>query len=157
SRNAIRQWSQAGSQVHFMWEVWSASDIAIYERRGALAWTGVQQMWPTMEAALTLHVQFSKLSMLDLRGRSALAMIDEGAASGDECRRLLREVERMARLMDRERTDWGSALSELLRAGIDVRQGRRDAAIRRLETAEQRFVALDMNLHRAVAQRRLGE
>ena len=157
SYNAISQWSQAGSQVHLMWEVWAASDIALYQRRGSLAWAGIRQKWPTMEGALSLHVQFSKLCMLDLRGRSALGAIDEGASSADGVRRLMREAERATRRMDRERTDWGSALAELLRAGMDVRRGQKDAARRRLELAEQRLGDLDMHLHRAVARRRLGE
>lgn len=157
SHDAISQWSQAGSQVHFMWDLWAKSDIAIYERNGSLAWSGMQQSWAAIEASLSLHVQFSKVSMLDVRCRAALAMIDEGTSSPDERRRVLREAERAVRQIDRQRTEWGSALAELLRAGIEMRRGQKNAAVRRLEVAEQRFGALDMNLHRAVAQRRLGE
>ena len=154
SRDAIHKWAQAGSQVHHMWELWAANDIAIYERRGWLAWVGVQERWASMEAALSLHVQFTNVSMLDLRGRSALAAIDDRPASAAD---LLQETERAARLIEKERTEWGAALAELLRAGIDVRRGQKDAALRRLENAEQQFTDLEMNLHRAIAQRRLGE
>jgi hypothetical protein len=152
-RDSIRRWSQAGSQVHNMLQTWAESDIAIYERRGLLAWTGVRERWAAMKAALLLYVQFNKVIMLDVRGRAALAAIDEGDSSGD----LLREAQRAAKLIDRERTDWGSAMAELLRAGIDVRRGKKDAALRRLESAEQRLGAVDMNLYRAAAQRRRGE
>jgi hypothetical protein len=38
-----------------------------------------------------------------------------------------------------------------------MRRRQKNAAIRRLEAAEQRLGAVDMNLHRAVAQRRRGE
>ena len=103
-----------------------------------------------------LHVQFTNVSMLDLRGRAALATMDE-RASPEEGRRLMDEVERTAWRIDRKRTEWGSALAELLRAGIDVHRGQTSAALRRLETTEQRLSALDMHLHRAVAQRRRGE
>ncbi|HEU4888347.1 MAG TPA: hypothetical protein VFV49_10700, partial [Thermoanaerobaculia bacterium] len=151
--DSIRRWSQTGSQVHTMLQVWAEADIAIYERRGSLAWTGVEQRWDALKAALLLHVQFNKVIMLDVRGRAALAAVDEGAPSGQ----FVREAERAAKLIDRERTDWGLPMAELLRAGIDVRRRRKDAAIRRLEAAEDLFGAVDMNLHRAVAQRRRGE
>ncbi len=154
SRDGIHRWAQAGSHVHHMWELWAASDIAIYERRGWLAWVGVQERWPSMVAALSLHVQFTNVSMLDLRGRSALAAIDNEPASRED---LLREAERVVRLIEKEHTEWGDALAELLRAGIDLRREHKDSALRRLESAEQRFTSLEMNLHRAVAQRRLGE
>jgi eukaryotic-like serine/threonine-protein kinase len=157
SHDAINRWSQAGSHVHYMWELWAMADIAIYQHRGTSAWTGVEQRWPSMKAALSLHVQFTNVSMLDLRGRSALAAIDEGTAPPDESRRLLGEAERAARLMERERTDWGHALAELLRAGIEMRRGNKDAALRRLRSADQRLGAVDMRFHRFVAQWRLGE
>ena len=157
SHEAISRWSQAGSQVHHMWGLWSGADFDIYERRGSIAWKKIRQQWASMVAALSLKVQFTNIAMLDLRGRSALATIDEGAASGEECRRLLREAERAARRIERERTEWGPGLASLLRAGIDVRRGDPSAAMQRLRAAEERFGALEMSLHRAVAQRRLGE
>src|ERR1051325_9820070 len=150
SDDAIRRWSQAGSHIHHMWGLWAASDLAIYERRGLLAWAKVQQAWAAMETGLILRVQFSNVNMLDLRGRSALAAMDDDTCSAGESRRLLREAARAARRIDGEHTEWGFALAELLRAGIDMRRGRKDAARRRLETAEQRLGALDMNLHLAV-------
>src|ERR1051325_5975714 len=45
SDDAIRRWSQAGSHIHHMWGLWAASDLAIYERRGLLAWAKGQTGW----------------------------------------------------------------------------------------------------------------
>src|SRR5204863_174061 len=157
SHDAFTRWSQAGSQVHYMWELWAMADIAIYEHHGSHAWIGVEQRWPAMKAALSLHVQFTNISMLDLRGRSALAAIDEGTETPEECRRLLGEAERTALLIERERTHWGHALAELLRAGIDVRRRDKQSAIRRLQSAARRFGEAEMRFHHSVAQRRLGE
>jgi hypothetical protein len=156
-REAISGWSQVGSHVQDMLLLWGESDIAIYERRGLSAWTDIRQRWASMEASLSLEVQFSKIVMLDVRGRAALAAIDDANSDPVASRRCVKEAEGMARRIDRQRTEWGSALAELLRSGIEMRSGRKDAALRRLEAAEQRFAALEMNLHRASAQRRRGE
>ena len=85
SDDAIRRWSQAGSHIHHMWGLWAASDLAIYERRGLLAWAKVQQAWAAMETGLILRVQFSNVNMLDLRGGSTASTPSGASRSRSFC------------------------------------------------------------------------
>jgi hypothetical protein len=155
-RDAIALWSQSGFHIQHLWELWAGVDIAVYEQRGALAWTHVHNAWPALEHSFLLRVQFLLIGMLDARGRAALAAAGE-AATATERRRLLGIAARAASRIEREHAPWGLALATLLRAGLAVASSQDTTARSLLNAAIQEFERLDMALLAAVARRRLGE
>src|SRR5262249_3880229 len=97
-----------------------------------------------VEQSQLLRVQQVRIFLTHLRGRAALAAGGEGR---------LREVERDARLLQRERVGWALALARLLAAGAAARPG---------ETARSRDLlreAVDLcagfHMHRYAASARL--
>jgi hypothetical protein len=46
-------------------DLWSSTDIALYERRGLAAWTKVDRTWPALRRSLLLEVQMNRVAMLD--------------------------------------------------------------------------------------------
>jgi hypothetical protein len=137
-------------------ELWSSTDIAIYERRGLDAWTKVDRTWPSLRRSLLLKVQMNRVAMLDLRARAALAAADESRTPRHR-ERFIRIVLECANGMERQRVDWASAMAVMLRAGVHQSRGRDDLALTLFDQAHDEFLALDMRLLAAVARRRHGE
>jgi hypothetical protein len=153
---AIRRWAQSGFHMPHLWELWSSTDIAIYEGRGVDAYTKVHETWPALERSLLLKVQFTRVSMLDLKGRAALSAA-MGSPAGSDRRGLCGAALECARAMERLRVAWAEALALLIRAGVHRLQSESDKELHLLNQAHDALMALDMNLLAAVARRRRGE
>ena len=154
--NVIHGWSHAGFQVQHMWHLRASVEISLYERRGMLAWTKIAQSWREVRSSLVSRVQFTRINLEDVRGRAALAAARESTVA-PERERLLREAERSARRLDKERAEWGTPLAMLLRAGIATIRGKREAALSLLRTAEPLLERTHMHLHTAAVRRTLGD
>ena len=152
---AIARWGEHGFNMPHLWEQWSTADIAIYQRSGAEAYHRLVALWPLLDRSLLLRVEFTRVSMLDLRARAALS----GAvtAAGRQREAFCGEALRCAEELHRRRGDWPSALALLITAGVSALRGEVQVALDRFARAEQLFKAIGMQLHTMVAQRRRGE
>jgi hypothetical protein len=154
--NAIREWSHAGFHVQHMWHLRAGVEIALYERRGMLAWTKLAQSWRAARTSLVARVQFTRMVLEDVRGRAALGAAAE-APTERERDRLIDMAGRAAKRLDAEKAPWGTALAMMLRAGQSLVRGSREDGLRQLRTAEPLLQKLDMHLHAAAARRLLGD
>jgi hypothetical protein len=68
----------------------------------------------------------------------------------------VREAEKLARGLERERLPWSSAHAQMIRASVDAARGKTRQAAEGLLTAAGRYAASDMRLHAAAARRRAG-
>jgi serine/threonine protein kinase len=153
---AMQGWSHAGFHVQHMWHLRAGVENAIYEGNGMLAWTKVAQSWRAARSSLVARVQFTGIVLEELRGRAALAAAMQ-ANSPRERARLLDIADRAAKRVEKERTDWGRVLSQLLRAGTAYMRGREEQAVKLLRAVETIGEEQEMYLHVACARRRLGE
>ena len=153
---AIRAWSQSGFHVQHVWHLRAAVEIALYEGRGALAWTRLAQSWQAARSALVARVQFTRMVLEDVRGRAALAAAGEVAVARDR-ERLIAMAGRAARRLESEKAPWGTALALLIRAGQSFARGEEEKGLRGVRIAEPLLQKLDMHLHAAAARRRLGD
>ncbi len=69
----------------------------------------------------------------------------------------LREVAKLAKLLEKEGQDYATVMASLVRAAIAVRKGDPQQAKTLLESAIPLAKSADMFLHAAIAERRLGE
>jgi tetratricopeptide (TPR) repeat protein len=156
TRDAIEKWSHASFDLaHFM-ELWSSTDIALYQGRGLDAWMKLDRAWPSLRRSLLMEVQMHRVSMLDLRARAALLAAAETRPSSRH-KAFLRTARRCARAMERQRADWASAMALMLHAGIYRCQGHDDLARALFDRAHRQLASVDMYLMAAVAGRRHGE
>jgi eukaryotic-like serine/threonine-protein kinase len=155
-RAALQDWSQAGFHIQHMWELWSMTDIALYEQRGTIAWERVTQTWPALNSSLLLRVQFTHITMLDVRARAAIAAARE-TTDRQERDLLLRAATRSARTIERQHTAWGNAMALMIRGCIHLTRKQFDRALQTFAEAQQALGPLDMPLHATVAQWRRGE
>jgi eukaryotic-like serine/threonine-protein kinase len=152
-RNAeegFRPWRESRVGVpHFM-DLQARSMIDVYVGDGLKAHRGVLAEWPRFEQARLMTAQYIRVSLLDTRGRTALAAAL--AATGDERRAALADAKRCADKLEATGAGWGAPLGSAVRAGVALAL-RDDASARAyLERAATSFTAADMALHAANAR-----
>jgi tetratricopeptide (TPR) repeat protein len=145
------KWSQQGFHVQHMNRLFDETQIDLYTGDAERAWTRLADAWPDLERSYVLHVQQIRILMRDLRARCALAR-----AGGNDPSTWLRQAERDARLMHREKVPWAAALAERVEAAVAFRRGNVKRSVEMLEKASAGFSTTEMHLHGAVAKRCLG-
>ncbi len=156
-REAMAQWSQRDFHLQHYFEVTTHTDICHYRGDAAAAWRLLEDRWPRMVRSLLMRVQVSYLTLLYLRGRSAVALAAVPHTPPRERDRLLCVAERCAVKMEREHMPWSDPQALLIRAAVAAIRGDRAAAEQRLRDAEAGFTAADMRLYAAATARRRGQ
>jgi hypothetical protein len=152
-QEAIQQWSRDEYNLQHFTALMGSTYVDLYRGDGPAAYERHLQQWPAIKKSLLLHAQICRVSLGELRARSALAV----AARAAHPRRSLRDAEQWARRLERERMPYATALAKPLRAGVAALRGDKPAAVRHLAEAAEAFDAVNMGLFAAAARRRLGE
>jgi hypothetical protein len=108
-----------------------------------------------LQRSRLLRIYHLRIEWLHLLARSAIAAAALSASSETESR--FREAEPAARLIDRERTFWASAMAALARAGIASIRGDPEKTMACLVFAEGALDGADMALYSAITRLRRGE
>jgi tetratricopeptide (TPR) repeat protein len=143
-RLAIARWSHSGFHFQHYWNLFSQSEVLLYQGDAARAAELLRQGEPAVERSMMLRVQVIRAEWVHAKARCAIAL-----------RRPDRAV-RAAKQIESEGMEWTNALAWLLRGGIESLGGRRDRAAAYLEDAARAFDSAGMALHAAVARRALG-
>jgi len=148
--DALGPWQSSRGRVpHFM-DLNARTAIDIYEGRGSTTWDRVRATWPDFEASRLMRAQYPRVSLLDIRGRTALAAA--AAAAAPERKALLADATRCATRLRAERAVWSVPLGDSLVGGVALLAGDEAAAQRHLERAATGFAAADMVLYAANAR-----
>ncbi len=145
---AARLWSTRGMQVQHYWQLHARCNLDLYRGDPWAARERLRHRWP--ELGNLLRIQQLRIEALHLRGRCTLA-----AAASDPSWRT--HVLADAGAIAGERTPWGDALAQLLRAGAAARGGDPAAARIHLAEAVAGCEPAGMQLYTAAARRRRGE
>jgi hypothetical protein len=146
-------WPYKGFHIQHVAVLFTQTNISLYRGAGIAAWERITDRWPALRRTMQLQNQMARITMLDLRARSAIA----AAAAGRDPERLLDHADRDARRIRRERIRWGDAFADRILAGIAEVRGRPDLAVPRLEAAVSVLDELGLKLHAAATRRRLGQ
>ncbi|MFN0248469.1 MAG: protein kinase domain-containing protein [Kofleriaceae bacterium] len=134
---------------HFM-DTQARSLIDIYLGRPADAHRRTVEMWPAFRKSHVLDAQYVRISLLDVRGRAAIAAATSASVSRRD--ELLVDAKRCADELRATGAAWAHPLAHSLRAGIATVR-RRDADARaELEWAASAFDGADMPLFAANAR-----
>lgn len=142
---AMREWSPTGLQYQHVWYIRAMADVALYRGDATMARLLVEDFWPKLTRSLLWRVQFSRVSMMDVRARVAVAIGDAELA------------EEMSRRIDKEKTLWGRPFASIARAGLATLRGDRRAASESLIEAARRADRCSMRLYEAAARIRLAD
>jgi len=158
---ALREWDQEGFGIPHYLAMLAQAHIHLYAGRPEMAWGVVAGAWPGMRRSLLPRIQGIRINATHVRARCALAAAV--GASGAKRRTLLAVAARDARRIEREGLQWSDGLARLLRAGLaGASAGGAGGAggavvVPLLREAAAALESANMQLHAAVARRRLGE
>ena len=150
-RTAMKQWSTRGFHRQHCSALQSHLWIALYSGDVEKGHSLARELLHKTKRSLLWRIQDVRLRTLYAHGASALAMM--GARMGDR-NALLRQAANDARDIERERMAWMQPFAKVLRAGIALRLGARDAALEGLDAAEREFDAADMTAYAAATRDR---
>ena len=142
---SMRAWSQRGFFTQHFYALLAQVNLDLYAGDGETAYGRVMEAWAPLEDCLLLHVQFIRITALDLRARAALS----AARTSRTPAPLRASAARDARLLEREGAAWATALAALVRAQLG--QVADDFA-----RAAVALDDVDLGLHAAVARYRAG-
>jgi len=153
-RDAIREWPSGAFHLQHWYALFGSVQTSLYAGRGLEAWDEVGRAWPQLRRSLLLRLPPVRINSLQLRARAALAAAAGQDSADTEI--LVSAALADARRIERERTVWGGALAELIRAGAADLRGRGPEAGVLFESAEQGLAAAEMPIFAAAARRRRG-
>ncbi len=154
---AMRRWSKLGF-LHQHWDdLLARCEIDLYRGQPQAALDRVTARWSDLTDAYLLMIQVSRVEAYSLRARAALACALAAAAGSDERRLFLKRARADARRIGREKAPWTRPLAQLLDGAIAAAQGQPERARERLATSVAGFGSVGMQLHRAAAERLLGQ
>jgi tetratricopeptide (TPR) repeat protein len=151
---AMSEWSKRSFHLEHYYELIARTNALLHGGRAREAYAWLTARWPLLRRSLLpLTIQTVRIYSLHARGRTALATAEERAPDRES---LLRDAERAARRIERERMDYATPWGTLLRAGVAMERGKRELAVSLLQRAISSFDAADMALYATASRRRLG-
>ena len=150
---ASKRWSPKGFHVQHFTELLMQVESDLYEGQGEASYQRVNRAWPQLKKSLILQVQLIRVEATHLRARATLG----AAAQRGERAALLKEVEGIAKALEREGAPWSAALAGLLYAGVLACRGQKSLALERLEKSAVQLEQLSFRLYAAAARYRQGQ
>ena len=155
-KEAISRWPAGEFYVQHWWALIANVEISLYSGMNQAAWKLINDEWPRLSRSFLLRVQYIRIESLYHRAAAALAVAADTAGS-PRANILLKQAQKDARRILRERMPWSDPLGQVLHAGIASIRGDRNRAIELLRSAESGFDRAQMRLYAAAARRRRGE
>jgi eukaryotic-like serine/threonine-protein kinase len=146
----FRPWRASRVGIPQFMDIQARTMIAIYGGDAREAYRCMLAEWPGFEQARLLRAQYVRVSLLDSRGRVAIAAALAG--SGDARAAALVDAAHCADRLQATRAPWAVALGAALRAGVELARQDHTAAREHLERAATTLTAADMIMHAANAR-----
>ena len=169
-----RRWPEQSYRRQHYCDLMASTHVALYRGEPFEAWQAVLGQWKDMNSAFFIALRTVGLEIRFARARVALAIAELFARDPELARArlyaldrhladewnqasLLADVRAQIKVIRKDANRFGQPMADLLDAGIDAIEGRREGAQRLLDAAVRGFDAVDMGLHRACARFALGE
>jgi tetratricopeptide (TPR) repeat protein len=150
-QEAMGEWSQQGFHLEHFYALISRVTIRLYVGDPERGHTFAADLLSASRRSLLWRVQLVRFRALYAHGGAALSMLERKLGDRE---RLLGEVRRDARAIEREHTAWMQPFAQVLRAGLALHQGERAETLSLLEAAARGYAANDMLAYAAAARDR---
>ena len=151
-------WSQEGFHLQHYLQLIGLVEIALYRGDGLSAWAAIEETWGPLQKSQMLRVlELTRSEALHLRGRAALGALIALGHDVPSGSKLLKEVKKALRQLQKQPSPWARPWSQLLAAGIDTVEGRKREAEENLVAAAAGFDSHHMSLYAAVSRMRRGQ
>jgi serine/threonine protein kinase len=151
---ALQIWSQKGFHRQHYNALLAEAQIALYTGDGRAALDTVARNWAVLQRTMLLRIQVLRIEALYLKARAVLAI---AATERGQSLSFVKEAERLARAIERERMAWSDPLARMVRAALASLRADRAAAAAGLSDAMTGFERSGMALYAAAARWRLGQ
>ncbi len=145
------EWSKDRFLLQNAWRLVNAIEVHLYKDEPERAIEEIDLTWQRLEESMFLRAASMRARMHNAVGRAALAAYD---ATKDEAH--LDRAARAAGIVAPVKWPLARGFAHLLEAGIHVRRGQRDAAIRSFEEASTELDEQGARLYAMAARARLG-
>ncbi len=150
---SARHWVRDEHGLSFFYQVQSRVNLLLYRRRYDEAHALASAAHRKLTLALQTRVLYLRGTILDLRGRAALA----SAAHGTGGRAAMNDARKRAKQLRAEPAPWLQGYGYAVEAGIAAASGERERAVEMLRTAVALFEACRLGLLEHACRRGLGE
>jgi len=151
TRGAVERWSRSGWHLQHWCDLKSRAEIALYRGDGEAAVKAWDAEWGDVKKSLLLRMCMVNTQTRFSLGRALVLAHEQG---GDAS--LLARARKLAALLAKANTGWGTQFARTLDAGIAMRTGDRDGAAAALADAAAGYRAIDMGLHAAAVEHTHG-
>lgn len=145
-------WSTRGYSLQRYYQLYTGVQASLYRGDAPAAWQQLDAAWPRLTKTIMRSIQSSRIPLLEIRGRVAIAMVAD-ADSPEH----LKVAAAIASALRRERALWADAFAARLEGAVDAWRGDRTRALERMAAADRDCDAVEMSGFLAAGQRRRGE
>jgi serine/threonine protein kinase len=146
---SMAEWPSKLACFQHMCGAYVLAHADLYQARAESAWQHVAYAWKMLKSAHLARVQFQRIDLLGLRGRTALAQA--AATRGRRRACWLRQAEGDAGRLRGERAPAALAIADLIGGGVEHLRGEQAQSRASLERARLGFEGLAMQLHARVS------
>ena len=154
SADALQSWSKRGWHTQHLGDLLVRVNAYLYESDSAAALSQLREDWAALDSSQLLRVELVRNEVDWVFGNALVLAARQGH---DDREGLIREAERRARALTKEKRPLAAAFGAQLHAGIALARGRHDRALVFYRDAARAFEGLEMGLHAAASRRRQGE
>jgi serine/threonine protein kinase len=128
--------------------------IYLYRSDVATAWARIDSVWPLYARSMLLRIRMTRIDLLEMRARCALALAERPGERGGE---YLRRATDTAVRLEKEGQTWALAHALYIRAGIAACKEDSVRAVEHLLRSAAHYELADMPLRAHLLRYRLGE
>lgn len=153
-RETMARWPNRDFHTQHYHELSLGAQIELYAGDAEAAWAMIQNRWPALRKSLLLEVQAIRITCLEMRARTALALLPGSAGPRTKALRLsaLQDLKRLGQ----EGVDYAEALMLKNLALLAFQEGKREEALGLFFRAEVAFEGCTMALHAQACRRVRG-
>lgn len=153
-RETMARWPNRDFHTQHYHALSLGAQIELYAGDADAAWDMLQTRWPALRKSLLLEVQAIRITCLELRARTALALLPDTV--GSRAKSLRQSALQDLKRLEREGVDYAEALVLKNRALLSLQDGKREEALGLFFRAEVAFEGCTMALHAQACRRVRG-
>jgi hypothetical protein len=143
AKRAHERWTPTGFHMQHFYSLRLESFCDLADGRAVEAWQRIENIWPQLARSNLLRHCLIRLDALVVRARAMLAV---SARDSNRRPQLLKGVDRIARILEKEGRSYALAHAHLLRGLVALVRGQVDTAARHFEASKERFDVAGMRI-----------
>ncbi len=152
------RWSQEGFHMQHFMQLTGRVETALYRGDGTAGWSLMLTEWkPLVRSQILRVVEITRCEAWHLRCRAALAAAVAWGPGSPDGRKVVKQLKKFIRVLDRETFPWARPWALLIKAGLATLEGKKNEALDHLIAAAPACDTYHLDFFAAVSRRRRGQ